>query len=82
MKTARYSALAWLIPATLAVALLTYIFTAMKVVHHHESAFTLLYGQNLLENHSLYSGTFVGREAAYVTWALVAAAMIKAYGLT
>lgn len=63
-------------------ALLVYIFTAMKVVHHHESAFTLLYGQNLLEHHGLYSGTFMGREAAYTTWALVAAAMVKLFGVT
>jgi len=82
MKVTRYSTLIWIIPCTMMLALLVYIFTAMKVVHHHESAFTLLYGQNLLEHYGLYSGTFMGREAAYVTWALVAAAMVKVFGVT
>lgn len=82
MKMTRYSRLIWLIPCSMAVALLVYIFTAMKVVHHHESAFTLLYGQNLLDHYGFYSGTFMGREAAYITWALVAAAMVKVFGVT
>jgi hypothetical protein len=82
MKMVRYSTLGWFIPFSMAVALLLYIFSAMKVVHHHESAFTLLYGQNLLEHYGFYSGTFMGREAAYITWALVAAAMVKLFGVT
>ena len=69
----------YFILSSLVLSLVLYMFTGMNGIHHHESAYTLFYGKNVL-NHGFYSQSFGGREVAILTWAPISAIVQAIYG--
>jgi hypothetical protein len=71
----------YLMPIILVVSLGIFIFSYLPVYHFHESAYTVPYGENILNNYLVYSETFSGREVSLINWALVSALLIPMFGV-